>query len=114
MLTDHDLLLLFTGAAIALVSAVITALMQHILSLREDRIRRERDERARNREHLTEIPPSLLKLMPGQDLMYPSPDGADITDTDLLDQQLQRQPPSRGFLGFISKVRKWFRRMIDR
>jgi len=59
MQIDHDLLLLLTGAAIALVSTVIAALVQHILSLREDRIRRERDEQGRRREDLTKIPPSL-------------------------------------------------------
>ncbi|MBM3190063.1 MAG: hypothetical protein FJZ90_15245 [Chloroflexi bacterium] len=61
MLTDHDLLLLLTGAAIALVSAVVTALVQHILSLREDKIKRGRDEQARNIARLTAIPQGLTQ-----------------------------------------------------
>jgi len=53
MQIDHDLLLLLTGAVIALVSTVIAGLVQHILSLREDRIKRERDGQAKKRENLT-------------------------------------------------------------
>jgi len=63
MQIDHDLLLLLTGAAIALASAVITALVQHILSLREDRIKRGRDEQATKREHLAAIPPGFMRLL---------------------------------------------------
>lgn len=40
---DRDMVLLFTGAGIALASAILTTLTGHLLSLREDRIKRERD-----------------------------------------------------------------------
>ncbi len=40
---DRDVALLLIGAAIALVSSIVTALVQHFLSLRADRIKRERD-----------------------------------------------------------------------
>jgi hypothetical protein len=48
---ERDVMLLLTGAGISLVSslatAVVTAGAGHALSLREDRIKRERDEAAR-------------------------------------------------------------------
>jgi len=47
---DHDLALLLTGAGIALVSAIIAAIVQHFLSLRTDRIGRERDKEDREDE----------------------------------------------------------------
>jgi len=40
---DRDVALLLIGAAIALVSSIVTALVQHSLSLRADRVKRERD-----------------------------------------------------------------------
>ena len=40
---DRDVALLLIGAAIALASGLIAALVQHLLSLRADRIKRERD-----------------------------------------------------------------------
>jgi len=49
---DRDILLLLVGASIALVSSLLTALIQHILSLRADQVRRERDREDRKVEEL--------------------------------------------------------------
>jgi hypothetical protein len=42
---DREILLLIVGAAIALVSSIFTAIVNHLLSLRADRILRERTAR---------------------------------------------------------------------
>ena len=42
---DREVALLLIGAAIALASGLIAALVQHLLSLRADRIKRERVEK---------------------------------------------------------------------
>jgi hypothetical protein len=52
---DHDLLLLLTGAGIALVSSVITYSVQHVLALREDRIKRAREKEDREAEKRREL-----------------------------------------------------------
>lgn len=50
---DRELvLLLVVGGTIALASSLITALVYHVLSLRADRIRRERDNEATRAEEL--------------------------------------------------------------
>lgn len=41
---DRDALLLIVGGGIALITSIITSLVQHMLSLRADRILREREE----------------------------------------------------------------------
>lgn len=41
---NADLLLLLVGAGIGLASSLLTIVVQHLLSLREDRIKRERDK----------------------------------------------------------------------
>lgn len=50
---DRDILLLLLGAGIAFITTlsgiVLTVVLQHVLVLREDRIRRERDRVARER-----------------------------------------------------------------
>jgi hypothetical protein len=52
---DRDILLLLIGAGIGLVGGAAGAVIQHFLSLREDRIKRERDrekeEQARKEEY---------------------------------------------------------------
>lgn len=47
---DHDAILLLAGAGIALISSVATVLVAHRLSLREDKIKRERDRADAERE----------------------------------------------------------------
>lgn len=55
---DRDILLLLVGATIALVSSILTALAQHFLSLRAERIKRtwekEEDKSQELRKSLTE------------------------------------------------------------
>ena len=41
---DKEVILLLVGAGIALVSSLVTALVQHVLQLRTDRVKRTRDE----------------------------------------------------------------------
>jgi len=43
---DREIVLLLIGAGIALFSSLITAIVQHFLSLRVDRVKRERDQQA--------------------------------------------------------------------
>jgi len=62
---DRDMTLLLIGTILGLVSAIIGALIQHSLSLRADRIKRERDienekERAM-REIARKAEPSFLR-----------------------------------------------------
>lgn len=49
---DRDVALLLIGASIALVSGVVMAFVQHWLSLRADRIKRERERELRESEKL--------------------------------------------------------------
>jgi hypothetical protein len=49
---DRDFALLIAGGAIALISSVVTALLQHHLSLRADRIRRDREQEEERAEKL--------------------------------------------------------------
>lgn len=55
--TDRDLYFLLLGAGIALLSAVVTSLLQHFLRLREERIKWQRDKEEREarerREYIT-------------------------------------------------------------
>jgi hypothetical protein len=51
---DPEVALLLIGAAIALASGLIGALVQHLLSLRADRIKRERDRGEEQRAILSE------------------------------------------------------------
>jgi hypothetical protein len=52
---DHDLLLLLTGAGIALIGGVLTSSVQHVLSLREDRIKRAREREDKEAEKRREL-----------------------------------------------------------
>jgi hypothetical protein len=55
-LTMHkEFWLLLTGASIALVSSAVTALLEHFLALRTQRIKRERDATERRRSVLREV-----------------------------------------------------------
>lgn len=47
---DREIALLITGAAIGLGSSTATAVVQHILILRRDKVIRERDEKERKRD----------------------------------------------------------------
>ena len=57
---DHDLQLLLVGASISLVSSIVTLLLQHILSLRLDKMKRERDKIDRE---ILELKESLYKAV---------------------------------------------------
>lgn len=48
---DQEMALLLTGAAIALVSAIVTALVQDFLSVKADRAKRERGIGGRKRDN---------------------------------------------------------------
>ena len=52
MTTDRDLALLLIGAGIALVSALVTSIVQHWLSLGADKIKRERTRKDKEAEAL--------------------------------------------------------------
>ncbi len=49
---DRELILMIVGAGIALTSSIVTALIQHILSIRVDRIRMEREQQVREEERM--------------------------------------------------------------
>jgi flagellar motor component MotA len=55
---DQEILLILLGAGLSLVGAVVGSITQHFLSLRADRVRRERDKEERERQLVRE---TLLK-----------------------------------------------------
>ncbi len=64
---DKDFVLLLTGAGIALVASIATAILQHFLSLRADIVRRNRDTEERllreERERVHEIDDQMRGLL---------------------------------------------------
>ena len=52
MTFSEELSLLLIGASIALLSSMLTLIVQHFLSLREDSVKRQRDEVFRKAEDL--------------------------------------------------------------
>lgn len=51
---SQDMVFLLTGAGIGVVASVVGAYVQHRLALREDLIKRDRDQQERERMQLTE------------------------------------------------------------
>lgn len=51
---ERDLVLLIAGAAISLFSSIVALALQHVLSLREDRIKRERDKQEDSKRQLVQ------------------------------------------------------------
>ena len=87
-----DVQLVLLGAGIALVSAITTALVSHLLSLRADRIRRERDrlekEDAERRKHLVKRANSSIEAAlrePGMQARWANRTARGVRETEQAD-----------------------------
>ena len=58
---DRGVALLLIGAALGVVSSLIGALVQHLLSLRADKIRRERDRKEEERREMLQAARMMLR-----------------------------------------------------